>query len=1348
MKRKQALIMLMLLFVVQISGQTVNTPAFRAVSPPEGFTYSGISTITEDPLGMIWFGTQHGLYLYNTEGFTKFLNIPGNPNSPSGNNIRNLFCDTSGKMWISTNRGLCYYDFRLDRFVQCNYADDEGNKITRNVLQVFEDKSRQLWMIDQRGLAKVDTLSQTFSYRSFNPAPTGLSYARIAADATLWLGTNNGSIYFSEYPYDSLAFFGRFRNALVQSIRPVTNSVWIGYDWYGADKVGYDGKLQTHYTNPSETGHTIANSRVRDIYEDRAGRIWLATYKGLSIINGNEITNYNTQNYPGLNHSSIFVLYEDSHGGLWAGTWSGGLYYMNLHDNQFLHIKDIYHISQNTNVISSFTDGPGNRVWVGTESGLLFTYNPTNQQYDTFEGNNDVNIFRSIKALKTDSKGNIWIGTFTSGIWVYNPNTKKFKQIEYMSGRQEQIYCLAEFEDKMWIGSGTTGLHSYSLSNGGTERFYLSSSDQESLSNNSVRSLLVDRNGNLWAGTMHGLNLKDAGQNGFKRFIPDEQENNVTINHPEIFTLHEDRNGNIWVGTGGGGLNKYDPSTGLFEYISEADGLAGREIYGILEDGSGNIWVSTENGISMYDPRNKSVRNFTKEDGLQGNQFNPGACYRSASGLMFFGGSNGFSVFAPQTIRYNPLPPTALITSIAVNHEELKPGINSPLKQSAKYTDHIILPSKQNSLTISFVANNYLLPGKNRFRYRLVNYDENWIEAGAERKATFTKIPPGRYVFEVMAANNDGVWNPEPRKLNITIRYPLLLRWYAMVAYFIVGILIIYFIQREISIRHRLLLEIREERVRREHEEKLGQMKMRFLTNITHEFKTPLSLILSPADQLLQRFSHDTDARFLLEILKRNTNRLQWLIHQVIDLRKIDLNKLDVVSKPVNVVKLCHKIAECFQWDARDKNIELSVDTNLTEVYLATDPDKLDIIITNLVSNAMKFTPEDGKVTIGIDKLSEGCPDGFNWTSGETISGTVVRIRVTDTGPGIKADEIPLMFDRFVQGQGHESMGTGIGLSVVKEYSRLLNGFIGVRSELNKGTEFTLCFPWKDIVEIPETVPAVQSKTQEEFLTTTPEIDHSGIKDENIMVLMVEDDADTRNYISGILRKYFRVITATNGKQGYEKAVTTLPDLIVTDVVMPGTGGFEMNRLLKENNLTCRIPVIIITAQNDPSVEIESIEGGADAFITKPFTEDLLVAHIRKVLSDSQQKKVQDKNILLSEALSEENEYNDHQLVEKAIRIIEQKMLKSDFGVDTLASNLNMSRTSLYRKMKQLTGQSATEFIRYIRLKKALSLMEQGKLSIEEVSLAVGFNSHSYFSHCFRQHFGKTPSEYLMDRKN
>jgi signal transduction histidine kinase/ligand-binding sensor domain-containing protein/AraC-like DNA-binding protein len=1341
MRRNWAIFFMLLGISFTSTGNIIKTPAFRSVSPPEGFTYGGVQTIAEDKFGLLWFGTLQGLYSYDTESFKKYLHHGNNDDSPPGNNIRNLFCDSSGKMWISTSNGFCYYDSEYEKFIHDEYSDNGNPVNSRNTFQIFEDKSNQLWIIDQRGLAKADTVNNVLHYGNFNPPPSGVNYAKISDDGTIWLGSNNGTIYYSVFPYDRLTIFGRFKDAPVLTILPVKNEIWIGYDWNGVIKAGYDGNVIAHYSRSSDYNRIIPSDRVRDIYQDRAGRIWLATYKGLSIIHGNSIVNYDNENYPGVNHNSAFVFFEDSRNGLWLGTWSGGLYYMNMHDNNFFHIKDIFHPVLNTNVISSFTDGPDNTVWVGTESGLLFSYDVQNQQYETVPNRPNHLLVNSIKTLYTDSEQNIWIGTYAGGIWLKQKKDNKFLQLEYFKFTNQQIYAFAEFSDRIYIATGTSGIHAYSMKSETAERYTYSASENHSLSNNSVRCLLPDSRGNLWAGTMNGLNVMEKGSNHFKRFNAHADGSAFTINNNEIFSLHEDRHGYIWAGTGGGGLNRYDPYTGKFEYISEAEGLAGKEVYGILEDNSGNLWLSTENGISMYDPRNRTARNFIKEDGLQGNQFNPGASYKSRSGFLFFGGSNGFTCFQPATIRRNPLPPLPMLTSIAVNHEELKPAAqNSLLNKSIKSTSHINLKARENSLTLSFVANNYLQPQKNSFRYRLVNYDERWIEAGSERKATFTQIPPGKYVFELMASNNDGIWSTEPAILGITIMQPLFLRWYAILAYLIVIFLISYFFLRELRIRQKLRLQIRDERLQREHEEEVIQMKMQFLTNITHELKTPLSLILSPASHLYRKYGQDTEARFQLDILMRNASRLKWLVSQVIDLRKIDMNKLDVSRKPVNVVKLCHQIMECFLSDALDKSIKLSLETAFTESYLETDPDKLDIIITNLVSNAMKFTPENGEVTIKIEKVSVDCKENAHWKFGAPPSMPALSISVTDNGPGIAEPEIPLMFERFSQGHGHQNMGTGIGLSVVKEYTRWLGGFITVSSGVASGTSISICFPWQE-----ERESHTQENIQKPVPVQNPLLlkDEPELRDENVTVLIVEDDADTRNYMANLVKKYFKVLTATNGKQGYEKAVAAAPDIIISDVIMPGSGGFEMTRILKDNVITSKIPVIIVTAQNDYDVEIESIESGARAFITKPFAEDLLVAHLRKILLNRYQETVK----VSESAINEQTEYSDHQLVEKAVRLIEINMHRPDFGIDLLSSGLNISRATLYRKMKLLTGQSATEFIRYIRLKKALSLMESGNLSIEEISMIVGFNSHSYFSHCFRQHFGKTPTEYLMGNK-
>lgn len=1347
MIRTGTLFILLYILALYSSAHISSFSAFRAISPPEGFTYGGIVTITEDPHGMIWFGTQHGLYYYDTETFRKFLHKPDEPNTPSGNNIRHLYCDSAGKIWVSTSSGLSYYDFEFERFHPCLYTDNEGRKEIRNVIRVFEDRTKQLWLIDQRGLAKIDSSEKKFIYRKFDNSGS-FSFGCIDNKQVLWLGTNDGHIYKSSFPYDSLQFFARYRNALIQSIMPGENEIWIGYDWHGADKADYNGNLSAHYSNPSETGHKIANNRVRCIYRDNIGQVWLATYKGITIINGENITNFDAENYPGINHNSIFTFYEDHYGGMWAGTWSGGLYYRNLQDNQFFHGKDLFFPNLNTNVISSFSDGPSNTIWVGTESGMIFSFDPFTKEYNSllFDYNHDK--LKSIKSMLKDSEDNLWIGTFSGGLWVKTKNGNLLQQIDYLKNHTEQVYSLAEDEDKIWIGTGTTGLHSYSLKNGKTEHFRHNTSDIHSLSNNSVRCVLVDNRGNLWAGTMHGLNYKLKEKTSFNRFMASSIENHASINHDEIFCLHEDRAGNIWIGTGGGGLNKYDPVNFRFEYFTTEHGLAGMEIYGILEDNSGNIWVSTENGISMLDPKNITFRNFIKEDGLQGNQFNPGACYRSASGWMFFGGSNGFSAFLPSGIRYNPLPPLCHITEITVNHEPLNPGLPlSPLKRSIKYTNEIELPARQNSLTISFVATNYLQPNKNRFKYRLINYDENWIEAGSERKATFTKIPPGSYVFEVMASNNDGVWNIQPRRLAIKINPPLLLNRYSIAGYLLIATILLYLLQREIRIRQKLKLEVQTERFRRENEEQLSQMKMSFLTNISHEFKTPLSLIISPADTLMRKFGNDAEANFLLKILKRNTTRLQWLINQVIDIRKIEMNKLELVKKQLNIVKICYQITECFYADAIDKNIGLSVETDLTDAYIVADTEKIDIIITNLVSNAMKFTNENGKVTLSLKLINSTSLEGEDWHYGEPLSGKIIKVTVADNGPGVEKIQLPYIFERFTQGKGHTTMGAGIGLSLVKDYTKLMGGFVSVKSTVGEGSEFSVCFPVIENFDGDKTELQIQHPTQIATQAET-EIPAEPTRDsKNICILVVEDDADTRSYMTRLLKKKYRVIAAGNGKQGYEKAVAALPDIIISDLKMPGVDGHEMVRLLKNNKLTKHIPIIMVSAQIDPEGEIDSIDIGADAFLTKPFQEDLLFAYLRKVLLNIAGHRQNNTPENEAEQFDEEDNQNGNAFMERALLIIEKNMLNSEFSVEKLAQEMNVSRTSLYRRLKLLTGQSATEFIRHARLKKALSLMETSNLSIEEISIAVGFNSHSYFSHCFRQHFGKKPSELMFDRK-
>lgn len=656
---------------------------------------------------------------------------------------------------------------------------------------------------------------------------------------------------------------------------------------------------------------------------------------------------------------------------------------------------------------------------------------------------------------------------------------------------------------------------------------------------------------------------------------------------------------------------------------------------------------------------------------------------------------------------------------------------------------NLILPVRENLLRMSFIGVNYLIPNKNKIKYRLLYFYNDCIEVTREKKTTFSKLLPGEYGFDIYAQNNEGLWKHKTNQLNITVNEPFYLQWYSIIVYIFLIIIVTIFTIKSYYDRKRLQKEVMNERILRDNLKLLNQMKRQFLTNITHEFRTPLTLILGPLNQLIKKYSDDPDTLYLLKILNRNTIRLQSLINQIIDFKNLELKKIKICPKRINVIKLCYQVLDCFILDARDKNIDISIETPFTELYLHTDPDKLDKILMNLLSNSIKFTPEKGMIKIEINRQPKDEElTIYSTMIGEKIEGSIIKITVSDTGTGMDPAKINRYFDRFYQESGYESTGTGIGLHMIKEYTLLLGGYIGINSIPAKGTDISICFP-HHLKKIPEKESLKVKIVEQEIMEH--DIDNSATREAESdlkTILIVEDDTDVRNNLYNMLGKEFRIITAGNGEQGYEKALVSKPDLILTDLVLPLSDGLEMNRMLKENPVTQHIPIIVLTSKVETDTEINSLKSGADVFLIKPFRDDLLLAYIHNLIrrrkSYSYFENIE-KNFL-ADSLSPNQLF-----LEKANRIIKANLTSLTFDVDILASDLHMSRATLHRKLKALTGQSATEFIRNIRLKKAVEMMEKGSFSIEEVGIAAGFNSHSYFAHCFKQYYGKTPSRYLAE---
>jgi len=1033
---------------------------------------------------------------------------------------------------------------------------------------------------------------------------------------------------------------------------------------------------------------------------------------------------------------------------MWLGTWSGGLAYMNDYDNRFLHFnRNPDQNSLNSNVVSSFIEEKDGTLWVSTEEGGINHFDRKEKTFSAYNLKETVAMTANIKCMSIDKQDRLWIGTYSGGLWNFDRKSKTFRNYDIFENDVISIYDIIPEGNGLWLGTYGTGVFFYDFESNSLRNYLSKDTDPNSLSSSQIRSLLLDSYGGLWVGTQYGLNYKSKGSEQFTRYFYNSSEGK-RISNNQIFDLFEDSSGKIWIGTGGGGVDIYHPETVTFSNLSPKDGLAGYNVYGILEDQKGNIWLSTEKGLSCYAPGEGIFRNYFKEDGLQGNQFSPGAAFRCSNGDFLFGGPNGFNLFNPETITKNPLAPKVLITEMEINNVRI--NLNDPessVRSSICTLNKIELPHWQNSLTFEFVANNFIQPNKNQFRYRLVNYQNDWIDNGNEGKATFTKIPPGNYILEILGSNNDGVWSTTPTQLEIAIRFPFWRSMYAYALYMAIVFTSLWLLRREFLIRQHLRNEVLLERVQRENDENLHQMKLQIFTNISHEFRTPLALILSPLEHVLAKKNYDEDTNDHLTMIQRNAHRLMMLINQIIDFRKFELNKLEYYPVHTDLVKLCFNICNYFEVHARDKSISFQIESVFKNYEIEIDQDKLDKVIFNLLSNAFKYTPDSGTIKVVIEETELPLSGLNSFSTNPNLTGPVIAIRISDNGPGISTEEVPQIFERFYRGTLGKNQGTGIGLHLCREYSRLHGGAITVNSTPGEGSSFSVLLPRKKIGE----ATAAEEKLVKSWANTHKPIPESqpavsGEKQNNA-ILIVEDNADMQKQIRNLLVDEYKVLLASNGVQGLEMARDLYPDLVISDVMMPEMDGFELCKNLKGDLQTSHIPVILLTALSETDKQIDGLETGADAYLVKPFENKLLRAQISNLLTsrkrlqqsfkESEEKWADDSNLM----------HQDKKLIERAIHVVEKHLLNPNFSVEQLADELGVSRSTLHRKMRVLTNQSATEFVRYVRMKKAIKLMKEGNLNIDEIGYAIGFNSHSYFTQCFKKQFGMTPSEYIQEQK-
>jgi signal transduction histidine kinase/ligand-binding sensor domain-containing protein/DNA-binding response OmpR family regulator len=1379
------------------------TIRFDRITTDDGLSQSDINCIYQDVQGFMWFGTHDGLNKYDGYTFTVYkpdLNVPG---SITSNLIYDITGDEEGNLWIgTTGNGLSYFDRKTETFTQFKNRKDDPTSLGNNhVTAVYLDKKDRLWVGTNDGLNMLDLRKpkEQWRFKSFNtgtqPFKTGWhgnATLSIYEDSKqqLWVGGHNGLYNLARDENGDIYF--RLVNETIGLPRINVHS--IGEDQRGNLLLGSSNGFYAQQKGDSLKVKMIEKGSFFDFKIDDKGTIWAGTDNGLYHFRNTpsdelpklvEAYSNDPQDVHSLSKNIVKSVYLDRTGIVWAGTNGGGLNKFDPERKHFRHIRktgDEGSLSYDK-IRAMFEDSNGD-LWIGTEGGGLNRLPSKNgkDDYSGFEHFGGVSKIFALSEMGSGDHKTLLIGAENNpGLFkldITHPDKIDSSKITPVSDIERSVFSLlTDSRQNLWIGTYSGGVHRWNTktdSDTFEKSVFANNPDNpSSISSNIIRNIYEDRKGNIWFATGNGLCMLSKSEtrkeNPKFRVFKNDPEDPHSLSHNYILSLFEDSSGTLWVGTFGGGLNQFVPTYGRgrhqFVPYTEEDGLPNNVIKGILEDGDHNLWLSTNRGLSRFDIEKEKFTNYDTDDGLQSSEFQELACLKRENGEILFGGINGFNAFYPDTIEENTIEPETVVTHFTISNRPVAIGgeINGRkiLNGNINYIKELELKYRENSFGFEFAALHYAAPRKNQFAYMLEGFDEDWIHtAFTKRFATYTNIEPGDYTFKVKASNNDGIWDSTPSEIHLTVTPPF---WRTGLAYFFYGALVLgllWLFWRYTFIRTTEKHQLELEHLEKEKSEEIHRMKLEFFTNISHEFRTPLTLIKGPLEYLQKKGDtlNQEKVREQYGLMHKNADYLMRLVNQLLDFRKIGQDKMRLVVRHSNITEFIREVGEPFQFMAHRQSIDFEVISEDKGLLTWFDHDALEKITNNLVSNAFKFTPKRGKIAVEI-------------RGGKAYRGTdlpqlplgiseYVVIQVRDSGSGIPEDSIEHIFERFYVEKDRNQKnlnGAGIGLSFVKNLVELHQGRIAVFSESGVTTYFTIALPMhreayedKEAITIKELSDGdfrIRSSEAESFAIGLNDeiVDNSLSNDrsKSPVVLVVDDNPDIRSFIGATLEGEYTVHEAENGLQGLEMALTLIPNIILTDVVMPVMDGIELCQKVKTKTATSHIPVLMITAKSSQESELQGLQNGADDYIRKPFDIELLQVKLTNIMRQRDQLRKRFNREINLRPKEVTVTSTDERFLQQAIEIVQKHMMNTDFNVEMLVKEMGHSRSNLYLKFKEITGLSSSEFIRNIRLKRAVQLFDQSDLSVKEIMYRTGFNTASYFSKCFKKQFGVVPSEYV-----
>ena len=1358
---------------------------FTHVSAEQGLSNSTIEAIFQDNRGFIWIGTRDGLNRYDGHEMMVYRNDPADSSSLSDNYIRCIYEDRQQHLWVGTINGLNRLNPGSNNFTRYKHQDADRHSLSSNgITSILEDHSGRLWVATfGGGLNLLDKATNHFFH--FQHDSTN---AQTISDDRIFCMEDNRS-----------------------------GQVWIGTA-SGLDLLHPETGTFTHFTNPATTNRS--GNTITAIKEDRQGNLWLASEDdGLYLYDPLQATftrfGHSDKDPASLGNNMIKCMLVDQKGRLWAGGINGGLNLFNAPGRSFFRYEyepgNTASLSQRT-VSALFEDRQGN-LWVGTHRGGINIYSPGTEKFRLYRQDPSPNSlsYNDVKTFCEDNSGNIWVGTDGGGLDCFLRDRHIFQHYLYdpfndkSIGSNAVLDVMQDREGNIWVSTWGGGLNRFDRTNRQFTRFLNNAADSHSISSNFVQKTFEDYEGNIWVATYYGgLNLFNPKKGQFTHLVQDPS-GMTSLSGKNIVSLYEDKEGRIWIGTDDGGLNCYHQDTrhfthyfdkgerapdlrilfsdskgrfwvgqkGLyildaakdsFRLYTDKGGLSNEFIKGITEDEQGNLWIATSNGLTQFNPDTRACKKYNTGDGLQDLEFEANAFLKAKDGEMFFGGINGFNCFYPGTIKANPFIPPVYITGFQLSNRKINPaGEGSPLRQDISLTKDIRLSYRQSTFSFNFAALNYTIPENNEYAYKMEGLDKDWNYVGKEKKAVYTNLSPGEYVFHVKASNNDGVWNEEGASVRVIILPPFWRTSWFIFLLCVLGIACLYLFYR---FRTRLKLREMEEKKR----EEIHQVQLQFFTNVSHEFRTPLSLILGPLERLMKEHTNPALGRYY-QAMHRNAQRLLSLINELMDFGKLESGSLKLGVQKGNLNFFLDEIAEEFRDWAIQKEIDFTLHQTTTPRDAWFDRQVLEKIVLNLLHNSFKYTKVGGGITLEILPSMEGFKPSF---ANELVLKNDFRgsaytyIRVADNGIGISRDSIHHLFERYYR-ITDSHLGSGVGLAFVKSLARLHKGDIYVYSERLKGTEIIIGIP------IGETDYRKEEKRASGILeggvrlegfgvatqTGVPFNDPAGSHPANgtaaqgsrrdlppvESILLVEDNDELRHFLKENLSPYYQVMEAADGNEGLAKAREISPGLIISDVIMPGMNGFDFCRAVKEDIDTSHIPFLMLTARSALTAQVEGMDAGADYYFAKPLNMELLLLTIRNRFDQDRKLKERYTRDSHAEAMELVHSEKDKEFMTRLLRIIDSQLVNPDFDIEYLCQEMGMSRTKLYQKVKSISQQSIGDFIRTIRLKKAVQIMTHEDTTLTEVMYRIGIQTQSYFTKAFKKEFGKTPTQFMQEMR-